>query len=174
MTKKLLRQRGENGEFIEEYRTFILLEEFDSVLEINNKTTEPKLWKWNDFIDSEVRFSNLENEGEWSDAWLEREYHRKGIEDFLAGRVYTKYTRTHEKDIQQIKDLPYTIFDSNYSRKGLHKCPFHNDANSSLSIRGKFWKCFGCNEGGSIIDFYMRLHSVNFKEAVNALKQHLP
>ena len=142
MTSKLLRDIDEHENYIEKYRTFVLYPEFDAVVEIENKTTKATVWTWNDFLDREARFADLEQKGEWSDAWLEREYHRKGIDDFMKGKVYTKYTKSPEQVIQQIKDLPYTIFDSNYSKKQLHKCPFHNDSNSSLSFRGKYWKCF--------------------------------
>ncbi len=51
-------------------------------------------------------------------------------------------------------------------------CPFHNDSKPSLSINlntGQF-KCFGeCNKSGSIFDFYMAKHSVDYKTALYAL-----
>lgn len=50
-------------------------------------------------------------------------------------------------------------------------CPFHDDTNPSLAIdlgTGNFY-CFGCNQGGSIFDFYMKLHNCTFKEALHGL-----
>lgn len=47
-------------------------------------------------------------------------------------------------------------------------CPFHDDTTPSLSIdlaTGNFY-CFGCSQGGSIFDFYMKLHNCSFKEAL--------
>lgn len=50
-------------------------------------------------------------------------------------------------------------------------CPFHKEKTPSLILFGIQWgaigwRCFGCGEGGSIIDFY-RLHkNVSFERAV--------
>lgn len=173
MEKKLNRQVFDEVFFMEKYRTFVLLPETNRVFEINYNGKPNKFYDWNDFLDSEERFAKLEKLGNWSPAWLERERHRVGIQEFMKGNVYTKHTKTDANTLARIKDLPYTIFDSSYSRKGLHKCPFHGDKNHSMSIRGKFWKCFGCNEGGSIVDFYMHLHGVSFKEAVTSLQNYL-
>jgi len=50
-------------------------------------------------------------------------------------------------------------------------CPFHEDKNPSLSIDPvkNVWHCFGCQKGGSIIDFVMEKEGIPFKEAVNRL-----
>ena len=50
-------------------------------------------------------------------------------------------------------------------------CPFHNDTKPSLTLNlstGQF-KCFGCDSKGSIFDFYMKRHSVDYKTAFNTL-----
>ena len=50
--------------------------------------------------------------------------------------------------------------------KGL--CPFHDDKNPSLIIspaKGLF-NCPACGTGGSVIDFAMKFHKIDFKEAV--------
>ncbi|MDA8170505.1 MAG: AAA family ATPase [Nitrospiraceae bacterium] len=50
-------------------------------------------------------------------------------------------------------------------------CPFHEDKNPSLSINletGDF-HCFGCDKKGSVFDFYMVRHEVDFKAALEAL-----
>ncbi|MGQ0576840.1 MAG: DNA primase [Pseudonocardia sp.] len=55
------------------------------------------------------------------------------------------------------------------SLKGL--CPFHDEKSPSLSVRpthGTF-HCFGCGEGGSVIDFVMKIEVVGFVEAVERL-----
>jgi len=48
-------------------------------------------------------------------------------------------------------------------------CPFHKDDTPSLSIRGKKFKCFGCNSGGDIFDFIMKMYNVNFSGALNII-----
>jgi hypothetical protein len=57
--------------------------------------------------------------------------------------------------------------------KGL--CPFHDDHCYSFSVNQdeNYWACFACNTGGSIIDFYMKLHDVDFSQAVKELAELL-
>ncbi|WP_098958814.1 DNA primase [Pseudonocardia sp. N23] len=55
------------------------------------------------------------------------------------------------------------------SLKGL--CPFHDEKSPSFNVRpthGTF-HCFGCGEGGSVIDFVMKIEVVGFVEAVERL-----
>ena len=50
-------------------------------------------------------------------------------------------------------------------------CPFHDDTNPSLSVNfetGRF-NCFGCDEKGSLFDFFMKKNGVDFPTALNAL-----
>jgi len=50
--------------------------------------------------------------------------------------------------------------------KGFIKCPFHGEKTASLKIysSNKGWHCFGCGEGGSVIDFVMKLFNMRFME----------
>ena len=61
------------------------------------------------------------------------------------------------------------------SKRGLGKCPFHDDQVESFSVNedGNYWHCFGCDAGGSIIDFYMRWHDCDFTSAVKELATEL-
>ena len=55
------------------------------------------------------------------------------------------------------------------SLKGL--CPFHDEKSPSFNVtpaRG-FYKCFGCGEGGDVIDFVMKIDALSFTEAVERL-----
>ena len=55
------------------------------------------------------------------------------------------------------------------SLKGL--CPFHEEKTPSFHVRptqGRF-HCFGCGEGGSVIDFVMTIEHLGFVEAVERL-----
>ena len=59
----------------------------------------------------------------------------------------------------------------NSSDRGQALCPFHDDHKASLSVNqatGQF-KCFGCNKKGSVFDFYMARHNVDYRTALNAL-----
>jgi DNA primase len=55
------------------------------------------------------------------------------------------------------------------SLKGL--CPFHDEKSPSFNVRpghGTF-HCFGCGEGGSVVDFIMKIEHLSFVEAVQRL-----
>jgi putative DNA primase/helicase len=59
-------------------------------------------------------------------------------------------------------------------RKGARwfaRCPFHadNDPSLSLDLEKGLYKCFGCDAGGDVIDFYMRRRGLEFKEALTEL-----
>ena len=54
-------------------------------------------------------------------------------------------------------------------RNGFIKCPFHSgDNHGSLKLypEDRGWHCFGCNAGGSVIDFVMKLFDLTFQQAV--------
>lgn len=53
--------------------------------------------------------------------------------------------------------------------KGL--CPFHDERTPSFHVdpvKGR-WHCFGCNEGGDVIEFVIRFFGMSFVEAVEML-----
>jgi DNA primase catalytic core len=56
------------------------------------------------------------------------------------------------------------------------RCPWHegDDTPSCIvSPKTNLWHCFGCNSGGSVIDWIMRSHKVSFRHACELLeKQH--
>ena len=61
------------------------------------------------------------------------------------------------------------------TRSGFMRCPFHGDKGPSLKVYPTTggWHCFGCNKGGSVIDFVMEHEGCDFKAAVNAIDQAL-
>ena len=57
------------------------------------------------------------------------------------------------------------------SMKGL--CPFHDEKTPSFNVntaRG-FYHCFGCQEGGGVIDFVMKMDGLSFVETVERLAE---
>jgi DNA primase len=55
-------------------------------------------------------------------------------------------------------------------------CPFHDDHNPSLSIdpAQNLWHCFGCQQGGGVIDWVMKSEGVSFRHAVELLRAEVP
>lgn len=53
-------------------------------------------------------------------------------------------------------------------RQNTCRCPFHADDTPSLSIYagGTKWHCFGCNEGGNVIDALMLFEDLSFMDAL--------
>ena len=52
------------------------------------------------------------------------------------------------------------------------RCPWHegDDTPSCIvSPKTNLWHCFGCNTGGSVIDWIMRSHKVSFRHACELL-----
>lgn len=59
------------------------------------------------------------------------------------------------------------------SLKGL--CPFHDEKTPSFQVRPAVghWHCFGCGEGGDVIEFVMKIDHLSFAEAVERLAGRL-
>jgi DNA primase len=52
-------------------------------------------------------------------------------------------------------------------------CPFHQEKTPSFSVNAErgFFHCFGCNTGGSVFNFLMKMEGQTFPEAVRSLAQ---
>lgn len=52
-------------------------------------------------------------------------------------------------------------------------CPFHNEKSPSFCIEPakQFFYCFGCNKGGSVIQFIMSIENLDFLEALRFLAE---
>ena len=56
------------------------------------------------------------------------------------------------------------------------RCPFHEDSTPSLSVRrgrdGAWrWRCFGCGEGGDVIDWLARMERIPMGQAIRRLRE---
>lgn len=78
--------------------------------------------------------------------------------------------------IAQAKTIPILSLYSFEKQKNLGSkiqacCPFHGEKTASFFIytNKNTCHCFGCSFNGSAIDFYMKLHNTDFKDAVKAL-----
>lgn len=75
-------------------------------------------------------------------------------------------------DIVQVVEQYVTLKrSSGSSYVGL--CPFHNEKTPSFHVNGdrKFFHCFGCNAGGDVITFVMKMQNLPFSDAVRSLAE---
>ncbi len=66
-----------------------------------------------------------------------------------------------------MKDI-FDLYNFKPNRAGFITCPFHSEKTASLKMfaNGTKFKCFGCGEWGSVIDFVMKIDGLSFKGAV--------
>ena len=72
-------------------------------------------------------------------------------------------------DLVAVLSRYITLTPSGKNYKG--RCPFHKDDTPSLVVspeRG-LWHCFGCNEGGDLLAFVMKIERLTFPEALERL-----
>ena len=84
--------------------------------------------------------------------------------------------------IERVKDLDVKDVLESYgiglNRAGAQYkccCPLHGEKTPSFSVHPgrNIWKCFGCGEGGSAVDFVMKYEGLTFSEAVESIaKRH--
>ena len=69
--------------------------------------------------------------------------------------------------------MPSILLKYNFkmNRSGYICCPFHGEKTPSLKIYsgGKGWYCYGCGEGGSVIDFVMKLFHLDFQQTLSKI-----
>ncbi|MBC5997680.1 hypothetical protein EAI30_12165 [Romboutsia ilealis] len=76
------------------------------------------------------------------------------------------------ENIRSTNDLQNVIsyYYPNQLKKNKMNCPFHKESSPSFSItnkgNGAFYKCFGCGEGGNVINFIQKVEDINFIEAL--------
>jgi hypothetical protein len=80
-----------------------------------------------------------------------------------------------EAEIQRAKEISICNFYTDKLQKhknlAVGRCPFHGEKTGSFTIYldQNSWWCYGCNSGGSVIDFIMQQNRCDFLSAVKFL-----
>ena len=74
-------------------------------------------------------------------------------------------------DIVEVVGEVVRLVRSGVNYKGL--CPFHSEKTPSFTVnpQRRFFRCYGCGEGGDVLSFMMKYHAMSFPEALKALAQ---
>ncbi len=82
-------------------------------------------------------------------------------------------TIKEQADILQIVGEKVALTPSGANYKGL--CPFHAEKTPSFMVNPsrRMFHCFGCNAGGSVVDFVMAYERLDFGQAVRTLAERL-
>lgn len=74
-------------------------------------------------------------------------------------------------DIVNVISQYISLKNSGSSYSGL--CPFHSEKTGSFHVNQnkQIYKCFGCGEGGDVINFIMKIENLDFMEAVKLLAE---
>ncbi len=76
------------------------------------------------------------------------------------------------KDAANIVDIVGEVVELRRSGSGLMgRCPFHNEKTGSFHVSPdkRRFKCFGCGEGGDVLDFVQKFHGLEFMDALRLL-----
>jgi len=103
---------------------------------------------------------------------LEETLLRLIAKDSLNNDTYhiTKKTIKHIKDTFKIELLAKEFIPS--LKKGMHLfrglCPFHKETMPSFTINPskQLFYCFGCDQGGDVIEFIMKVKNMSFNQAI--------
>lgn len=96
--------------------------------------------------------------------------------DELQGKIQPKKMGgATEEEIARAKEISIlNFYDGKLQKHGdkaVGICPFHNERTGSFHVylSQNTWWCYGCQAGGSVVDFIMRMHNIDFLQAVKQL-----
>lgn len=116
-----------------------------------------------------VKADRAERVALWKSTWFHDAYI---LEHSLPERKIWKPGQDTRDSVARAKSHPIDdLLDFNSS--GSTKCPFHSEKEASLHYyreQNRCWCFGGCGRGYDVIDIYMKLNNVGFKEAIKALQ----
>ena len=125
-----------------------------------------------EILSLENKKSILNNQDKFSDHIdVMVEIYEKRIKAWKSIKDVKGKQKIDGSDVSRAKSVPITNF-LKFNGAGFAKCIFHNDDTPSLKYYKKdnIVHCFACQAHEDVIGVYMKLNGVNFKEAVDKLK----
>lgn len=84
-------------------------------------------------------------------------------------RAPKKFRRGDDTRLQAAKAVSLDRF-LKFNQQNFARCPFHNEKTPSLHWFGdNRWHCFGCGEGGDVVDFILKRDNCSMAEAIDTL-----
>ncbi|MCX6723673.1 MAG: CHC2 zinc finger domain-containing protein [Candidatus Staskawiczbacteria bacterium] len=119
----------------------------------------------NDLLKVEKQLSNLENLSYMTEKQFEKQTIKKGVSKEEIARAKSKL-------MERIAGQSIILKKSGANFMGL--CPFHEERTPSFCVFPKTnsFHCFGCQKGGSPINFVMDFYHFTFIEAVRYLNNN--
>jgi len=99
----------------------------------------------------------------------------KMIRSYINAQLRPTPNSITDIDIARAREYPITDLYAGKLTPGTARrfgiCPFHQEKSGSLCVYVKTntYKCYGCQEQGDSIKYYMKTRNVRFKDAVKAL-----
>ena len=94
--------------------------------------------------------------------------HNRESKTYSTSLYHSVFDEVKEK-VSTMEAARYYGYEPN--RAGFICCPFHNEKTPSLKLFDDGFKCFGCGESGSVIDFVGKLFSLDPLGAVRRIDQ---
>lgn len=122
----------------------------------------------------EIEFEQYYKANRWLKYWLRLSI-KSGNNDTWAQKQDVSQSGFTQEQIDKVKEVPIQdIFEGKIRQMGsrfIANCPFHKEKTPSFVIfeNDNNFYCFGCNVGGDVIDYYMKLNEVDFPTAIKAL-----
>jgi DNA primase len=102
-------------------------------------------------------------------------YHIKGNYDYKMTEERFNIPQSKIEEIKLASDIQEVVSDYvMLKKKGLNYfglCPFHSEKTPSFSVNTEkqIFHCFGCGEGGGVINFIMKVENLTYPEAIKFL-----
>jgi hypothetical protein len=89
----------------------------------------------------------------------------------VDGKKFKSIPIEEIRSVKIVDEMPYGVPERSDYDKDWYKCPLHTEDSASFAIfrDQNSFHCWGCNKGGTVIDFIMHYHKKTLSEAIKYL-----